>query len=314
MEKLAKKWAYLQGAENIIRICVVATQGSAPRHKDSAMILRITGDDFIATGSIGGGALEHLALDIAKDFLKNRANENWQRLSKKISLGQDLRQSCGGTVELLFEFLTDFEKDFYQDILMKNKTGFIATPYESGKAIYGVRKIANEMDIYCQPIMAEIDKLYLFGAGHVGRAVAYHVSHLNFALHWIDFADSRFPENAEELSYEKWVAENPADKVQNCHKDSYFLIMSHSHALDYEIVDKILRRDDFRFLGLIGSRAKSLRFRKSLIKDGLKEEVVEKLTSPIGLLQTPDNTPHAIAVSVAAQLLKLQSESLKPSV
>ncbi len=302
MNRLPQQWAYLDSPYDIIKICVVATQGSAPRHKDSVMILQITPDGFLTSGSIGGGALEHLALTEAEKL----THSPWQRLYKKISLGSDLRQSCGGTVELLFEYLSPLEKTFYKELLTKNKTAFIATPYESGQPVYAVRKIANEMDIYCQPVLPSLDKLYLFGAGHVGRAVAYHVSHLNFSLHWIDFAQSRFPENADELCDEKWVMEQPSDKVKECDAGSYFLVMSHSHALDYEIVDKILHRNDFRFLGLIGSKAKSSRFRKSLIQDGHKKDVVEKLVSPIGLVRTPDNTPHAIAVSVVVQLLELQ--------
>ncbi len=258
----SSKWDYLNSEQDIIRICVVETVGSAPRHKYSTMVLHAQNNvltALTAQGSIGGGALEHLALQTAQQFLQNKPHETWARLHSRISLGTDLRQSCGGTVELLFEFLGKSEKLFYQKLLAKYNSGFIALPYESGAEIYHVNKIANELNVYCEPIIRHQDKLYLFGAGHVGRAVAYHAAHLDFSLHWIDFADERFPDNAIELCYEKHVLENPCDIVSSCEADSYFLVMSHSHKLDYEICLNILSKGDFRFLGLIGSRVKSER-------------------------------------------------------
>jgi xanthine dehydrogenase accessory factor len=84
-----------------------------------------------------------------------------------------------------------------------------------------------------------------------------------------------------------------------------FLVLTHSHQLDLEICDRVLRRGDFAFLGLIGSATKKARFLRSLKERGHDAAELERLVCPIGLAQIPGKQPMAIAVSTAAQLLAL---------
>src|SRR5712692_3027465 len=85
--------------------------------------------------------------------------------------------------------------------------------------------------------------------------------------------------------------------------------MTHSHALDLEIVERVLRRKDFAFLGLIGSQTKAAKFRARLRQRGFSEDQLQALVSPIGLFKAGKH-PAEVAVSAAAQLLALQTLSV----
>jgi xanthine dehydrogenase accessory factor len=86
--------------------------------------------------------------------------------------------------------------------------------------------------------------------------------------------------------------------------------MTHEHSLDLEICAHLLARSDLAYVGLIGSRTKAARFRKRLLEQGLSAEQVAKLVCPIGISGIQSKQPTAIAISVAAQLLRLQETSL----
>ena len=89
-----------------------------------------------------------------------------------------------------------------------------------------------------------------------------------------------------------------------------FLVMTHDHALDYALCRAILVRGDFAWLGLIGSKSKGARFRSRLERDGLTPEAIRRLVCPIGVEGVESKWPAAIAVGVAAQLLRSPEHSL----
>ncbi len=103
---------------------------------------------------------------------------------------------------------------------------------------------------------------------------------------------------------EKVVTEQYVEIIQETHPGTFFLIMTHSHPLDLELCEHILKRGDFRYLGIIGSKTKRTRFEKRLIQKGLREEEIKRLICPIGIPEISGKYPGAIAVSVAAQILQ----------
>ena len=82
-------------------------------------------------------------------------------------------------------------------------------------------------------------------------------------------------------------------------------IFTHSHDLDYRLTLAALRRGDFGYLGLIGSRTKGVRFRRRLLADGITEAALARLTCPIGIPTLKSKEPAVIAVALAAELLQL---------
>ena len=145
--------------------------------------------------------------------------------------------------------------------------------------------------------------VWLYGAGHVGQALARILMELPLRLTWIDSRAELFPPTLPDAVR---VLQDP-DPVATVHEapvGAYFIVMSHSHPLDFDLCHALLERNDFAWLGLIGSDSKAARFRSRLARTGLGREVIERLVCPIGVEGINSKWPAAIAVAVAAQLMQ----------
>jgi xanthine dehydrogenase accessory factor len=100
------------------------------------------------------------------------------------------------------------------------------------------------------------------------------------------------------------VSDSPALLAAGAPPNTRFVVMTHDHALDYELCRVILERKDDFWLGLIGSASKSARFRSRLLRDGMSAARVSQLHCPIGIAGIPSKLPAAIAIAIAAQLLQ----------
>lgn len=143
----------------------------------------------------------------------------------------------------------------------------------------------------------------LFGAGHVGKEIARILERLPCRLTWVDPRPDVFPA-AVSANVRVIIEEEPAWMVDEAPPGAYYLVMTHSHALDLEIVERALRRGDFAFLGLIGSETKAAKFRARLKARGVD---ASRLVCPIGLLKAGKH-PAEVAVSAVAQLLSVRSK------
>ncbi len=149
----------------------------------------------------------------------------------------------------------------------------------------------------------------LFGAGHVGTALVAILSQLPCRVRWVDSRADIFPQMLAE-NIETAPLRNPFEAVEHCPEGAYYLIMTHSHEIDFDLCEAILARPDARYCGLIGSRSKGAKFRSRLKKKNYTADELNRLTCPIGLETIPGKTPMEVAVSVAGQLLALQHQTL----
>ncbi len=141
----------------------------------------------------------------------------------------------------------------------------------------------------------------IFGAGHVGQALADVLAPLPFDVMCYDNRREKYDndKNFGVLPFadiEKTIVQNPAN--------AFYLVMTHDHALDYEIVKTVLANGRFKFLGLIGSKTKKARFVSRLRCDGFRDTQIGRITCPIGIDGIKGKQPEIIAASVAAQLLR----------
>ncbi len=150
----------------------------------------------------------------------------------------------------------------------------------------------------------EAFQVMLFGAGHVGKEVARILGRLPCRLTWTDSRPEQFTDGVA-LNTKVVIEEEAAWIVDEAPPGAYYLVMTHSHALDLEIVERVLRRGDYAFLGLIGSETKAAKFKLRLRRKDLS---TDRLVCPIGLVKA-DKHPAAVAVSVVAQLLSLSATS-----
>ena len=249
-------------------VTVAATQGSTPREAGAWMAVR-AGQ---LVGSIGGGNLEWQAIRIARELLAAAPEPGGPApLTRRLALGPSLGQCCGGVVELRFE------------------------PLAAGALTQRLARL--------EPVRTPVA---LFGAGHVGHALVRALEPLPFAVHWLDSRDGIFP--AELPVQVRAEQSDPVERaVDELAPASRVLIMSHSHAEDFELVAACLRRQrergDLAWIGLIGSGTKWAGFRRRLRARGCSEAELARVCCPIGLPGIAGKQPAVIAASVAAQLL-----------
>ncbi|MCY7387284.1 MAG: xanthine dehydrogenase accessory protein XdhC [Burkholderiales bacterium] len=149
--------------------------------------------------------------------------------------------------------------------------------------------------------------LVLFGAGHVGRAVVRVMSELSCAITWVDSREEEFPKDVP-AKVQCVCTDEPVCEVDAAGAGSYFLVMTHSHALDQILSERILKRSDFAYFGLIGSVTKRRQFERRLRDRGVSPAQLASMHCPIGVAGIAGKEPATIAIAVAAEILQRQSE------
>ncbi|WP_232823135.1 xanthine dehydrogenase accessory protein XdhC [Oceanibium sediminis] len=290
-------------AENgpLTRVVIAAHAGSTPRETGTAMLVWASGQ----SGTIGGGTLEHEATRLARAHSAERPRLVTQ------PLGPALGQCCGGSVTLLLEH--------YVDVAEIPESGAFARPVSPDAPPDPPLALARALGVarqgtpiraalhdgwFIEPLSEPRTQLWLYGAGHVGRAIAATLSGLPVDTTWIDTAPDRFPDTLPEGAT-RLVAANPAQAVAHAPSEAHHLVMTFSHALDLEVCHAVVSRR-FASLGLIGSATKRARFLKRLSDLGHPPERLARLTCPIGN-RALGKHPQAIAVGVVHRLLKDQA-------
>jgi xanthine dehydrogenase accessory factor len=148
--------------------------------------------------------------------------------------------------------------------------------------------------------------VWLYGAGHVGQALVRTLAELPYDVTWVDPRADLFPQT---LPGNVTVLSAPLDAAISAPPAARHLVMTHDHALDYELCRAIVARHEFATLGLIGSESKAARFRSRLKRDGIALERIARLVCPIGLTDIRSKSPAAIAIGIAAQLLRETGEA-----
>lgn len=144
--------------------------------------------------------------------------------------------------------------------------------------------------------------LLLFGAGHVGQALAPLLATLPLSVTWIDERADQFPAMLPEGLRPRVMSE-PVDAVREAPAGAAYVIMTHQHPLDFAIAEAALRRGDAGYIGIIGSRSKWRRFALRFAHRGFSDELLAQVRCPIGLDAVPGKHPAEIAISVAAELV-----------
>lgn len=288
----------------VVRVVVAGHQGSSPREAGAAMLVWPGGQ----AGTIGGGALEFQATDRARDLLA----QGPARRLERVALGPAVGQCCGGAVSLLFE-------RFDAVSLPVPENGVILRRVEPGDGTgampLAVRRIlaaargqgarpapALVQGWMVEPVLRPARALWIWGAGHVGRAVVGVLAPLpDFALTWVDTDPARFPATIPE-GVAQLVAADPGDLVAHAPRGAEHLIMTYSHAIDLDLCHRLLGHG-FSWAGLIGSATKWARFRHRLAALGHGAEAIGRITCPIGDPALGKH-PQAIALGVGVALLR----------
>lgn len=265
----------VSAGEKCVLVTVGAVSGSTPREQGAWMV--VSGESA-QTGTVGGGALEWQAAIRARQVLAD--NDRYAKTVSDQILGPDLNQCCGGRVELVFEVFTASERK--ELAVLATTTG-----------------TKNQTP------------LYIFGAGHVGKALARACVPLDFAITLVDPRPQMFACDLD-ATIMQTVTSEPQGQIKSLSAPSLVIIMTHSHDLDYAICKQALASSSVAFTGLIGSKTKRARFVKRLAHDGLTQAQIAAVECPVGYGTVRSKKPAAIAASIAVRLLE-QTELVKTS-
>jgi xanthine dehydrogenase accessory factor len=155
-------------------------------------------------------------------------------------------------------------------------------------------------------------QIAVFGAGHVGRALVPLLASLPCRVRWIDSRENEFPD-ALPAGVLRIVNEEPLDEVDELPAGSYCIVMTHNHQLDLELTAAILKRADFGYFGLIGSKTKRVKFEHRLRDRGYEPALLQRMRCPMGLAEVKGKLPIEIAVSIAAEVIATYNASFGQS-
>jgi xanthine dehydrogenase accessory factor len=244
-----------------IAVEITEVRGSSPREVGAWML--VTADAF--SGTVGGGQLEYIALDRARQMLRHGLPE--ERMN--VPLGPEIGQCCGGHVTLAL------------------------APLTPGRAARLLARLEAEH--------AARPQVLIFGAGHVGRALAAALNLLPVRAILID-------QRSEELALapagtETRLSPLPEAEVRAAPPGTAFVVLTHDHALDFLVTDAALARGDAAYVGLIGSGSKRARFRAWRARAGAdRRTALAGLICPIGG-PSFDKRPAVIAALTAAEIV-----------
>src|ERR1700733_4867779 len=240
-------------------VTLARAEGSSPREAGVRMVVRPSGGFH---GTIGGGTLEFTALEAASEALRRGRGPARRR---SVALGPELGQCCGGRVEWRVE---TFDKRDVEDLsalaiaeggassTLGARLGPDGRVQRTLTPSAGERRLARLTDeSWTEPLGGLSRAVYLFGAGHVGRALALALAPLPFAVRWIDPRRDAFPAHAP-ANVTLIHAPEPSVELASAPDGALVVVITHSHALDLEIVAQALRLERFGYVGLIGSGAK----------------------------------------------------------
>lgn len=252
---------FLAANPHAIVCTLTSVRGSSPRAQGTFML--VGAHDLF--GTIGGGALEYMVIEHARRLIANGQAEE----AMDVPLGPEIGQCCGGRVAVSLR---------YAD-----------APIRAQLAV----RVAEED--------AALPHVYIFGAGHVGRALARMLALLPVQLQVIDTRREELELLPDGIAAH--AVAMPEAVVRSAPRGSSYVILTHDHALDFLIAQEALARTDAPYIGMVGSRTKRAKFSSWFKAEGGDARELERLVLPIGQQGLGDKRPEVIAALAAAEIM-----------
>jgi len=256
-------WLFARGGGPFVLVTIDAAAGSSPRDQGTWML--VSPKRIFRT--IGGGQLEKLAIDRARELI---IADRLEPVTLKVALGPEIGQCCGGSVDVSLRLLGDTELDL----------------------------VAGRLDAE----FAALPHVYVFGAGHVGNALCEALRLLPVQPVLVDTRHEEL--QAAPPGVETRLEALPETVVRTAMTGSAFVILTHDHSLDFLIAREALARNDAAYVGMIGSKTKLGSFKNWIRRDAGGATGIERLVCPIGGSGVRDKRPEVIAALVAAELMQ----------
>lgn len=327
--------------EPFVLATILTSNGSAPRKTGSKMLVRKDGS---IVGTVGGGILEARVQELAARVIQDhRATiQNYKFTGKDASTMDAI---CGGQVDVLVEYIDASDPQFAEVVRSLSETvdqhhkAWLVTVFSQesfgtthvlvqkdgtvhGTLPFGVSvetiqetRLPFGIETGGQRIMIEPVNIsgtaYIFGAGHVGRALAEFTKAVDFWTVVLDdradyASPARIPTADEVIVLDSF--ENLLEKV-TIDRDSFVVIVTRGHMNDRTVLAQMLRTDA-GYIGMIGSRRKDALIFDALRQEGFTDADIQRVHAPIGVAIDAE-TPEEIGISIAAEMIQARARLQK---
>ena len=307
----------LQDNQKVYVLTVIENFGSSPGRKGFKML--VAQDGFIF-GSVGGGVMELSLVEEAQQLLLEENSRIF--IKKQIHKGHIKNGSgmiCSGEQTVAFHCLNFSDIFEIKNILSCLQSGRKETLSLNSKSIlFSDKRIAHQFDHqiissedwYFEEHIGFRETLYIVGGGHVGVAVSQLFAQLGFYVIVIDNRKNLNTFDNNNFAHQKKVIDyNDIQDHIDQGKNNYVAIMTNKYTEDKLVVSRLIK-NNYKFIGVLGSKAKLKTMWKALLNEGITREELNAIKAPIGL-SIKSETPEEIAVSIAAQIIQVKNLNRK---
>lgn len=305
----------LKDGQQVMLLYVFANEGSSPGKQGFKMAISGNG---VMLGSIGGGIMEQKLVELAKEHLG--LTEIFMPFIKRQIHNKEAENDQSGMIcsgEQTVGFYKMTNADVHNIETISNQDGGTINLTEKGLEYQADRSFdytsfeqVNDQEWIYQEDIRQKHIAHIIGAGHVGLALSRTLRQLGFYVHIYDDRQNLYTLNKNEYANEKHIVDY--EEIENHiipdHYYNYVIIVSFGYRTD-KLVLKRLIKNEYRFLGMMGSVEKVRQLRSELLTEGVKSDDLDKVVAPIGILKH-SKTPEEIAVSIAAQIIEVKNSNI----
>jgi len=338
LEIYKKAVLILASGENVALVTVISATGSTPGKVGYKMLVWGRGAETI--GTVGGGLIEAEMIDEAKRILPRTENQTFRFDLDGAENAE--RGICGGSIEFLVETFDDRSLPLFKELASIIEDGgkgalvSVISPDKPPKKIFiedteqidaasdfdlspetiqFIRKLfAKEQstkkmledgrEVFIETIAGR-PMLFIFGGGHLSYHISRYAKSVDFRITVCDdraeFANKeRFPD-VDKIVVEDF--ESVFDKI-DINRNSYIVIVTRGHKCDEIVLERAVKTEA-KYVGMIGSKRKTATILKKLREKGIRQEVLRRVYSPIGI-SIGALTPQEIALSTVCELVKIR--------
>jgi xanthine dehydrogenase accessory factor len=300
-------------------LIVAESSGSSPGRQGYKMVVASDGE---LLGSIGGGMMEVNLVERSRGILRDAATggRGDAAVVEQVHRKQAANASgmiCSGWQTVIFRQLTphdtrtvdeinDALKDRRRDFLFLSTHQFAIMPRQYQNADFIFERPTETEFNYPERLGFE-NELYIIGGGHCALALSELMSKLDFHLTLFDDRPELNTIAKNEFAHEIKIVDRYeliGDHIFSG-RSAYVVVMTLGYKTD-EIVIRGLIDKEFKYFGVLGSKAKMSTMFKSLRKDGISDAKLSRIHTPVGL-PINSRTPEEIAVSIAAEIISVKN-------
>ncbi|MBP7257402.1 MAG: XdhC family protein [Chitinophagales bacterium] len=300
----------------VILLYVLESTGSSPGRQ--GFFMAITSNNEIS-GSIGGGIMEHKFVELSKELLQKNGDANYikKQIHNKEAASNQSGMICSGEQTFFSYKIKKKDQDIIQQLIeaieQNDNTFLILQPNaillskENGGENYSF-VYKNEKEWTYKEKLGLKNNLYIVGGGHCSLALSKLASSLDFCIHIIDDRESLNTIEQNIDAHNKiWVNNySELNTIIPSGNNNYVVIMTIGYRTD-AIAIKALLQNDYKYIGVLGSREKLKTLFAELKNGGIEQAKLDKIHAPIGL-EINSQTPEEIAVSIAAEIIKVKNK------